>query len=112
MAPQLVEQPLPVDGALPRMVQDVVFSSETRSLGEIQDLALNGVRPMLGTLPGVPAPPPFGNQRTAGLELFGPDACADRACDPPLARSQRRRQRRRPTGDPSAALRVSVVNPP
>src|SRR5262245_2595263 len=43
----------------------LVFSSETRSVGEIQDLALFRVRPMFATLPGVSAPPPFGgNQRT------------------------------------------------
>ena len=43
----------------------LVFSSDTRSLGEIQDLALNRIRPMFGTLPGVSGRPPFGgNQRT------------------------------------------------
>jgi len=43
----------------------LVFSSPTRSVGEIQDLALNRVRPLFATLPGVSAPPPFGgNQRT------------------------------------------------
>ncbi len=43
----------------------LVFSSDTRSIGEIQDLALNRVRPMFASLPGVSAPPPFGgNQRT------------------------------------------------
>lgn len=43
----------------------LVFSSATRTLGEIQDLALNRVRPAFATLPGVSAPPPFGgNQRT------------------------------------------------
>src|SRR5712692_3837944 len=43
----------------------LVFSSKTRTLGEIQDLALNRVRPLFATLPGVSAPPPFGgNQRT------------------------------------------------
>ena len=43
----------------------LVFSSEGRSLGEIQNLALFQVRPMFATLPGVSAPPPFGgNQRT------------------------------------------------
>lgn len=68
------------------MVQDVVFSSETRSLGEIRDLALNRVRPLLGTPPEVSALPPFGgNQRHAGLEMLGPNGCADRACDPPPA---------------------------
>jgi multidrug efflux pump subunit AcrB len=48
----------------------LVFSSETRALGEIQDLALNRVRPMFGTLPGVSAPPPFGgNQRTVVVRV-------------------------------------------
>src|SRR5438270_219317 len=43
----------------------LVFKSKTRSIGEIQDLALNRVRPMFASLPGVSAPPPFGgNQRT------------------------------------------------
>src|SRR3954471_7293822 len=43
----------------------LVFSSQTRGLGEIQDLALNRVRPLFATLPGVSAPPPFGgNART------------------------------------------------
>ena len=43
----------------------LVFSSETRTIGEIQDLALNRIRPLFATLPGVSAPPPFGgNQRT------------------------------------------------
>src|SRR2546421_7900723 len=43
----------------------LVFSSQPRGLGEIQDLALNRVRPLFATLPGVSAPPPFGgNQRT------------------------------------------------
>jgi multidrug efflux pump subunit AcrB len=48
----------------------LVFSSNTRSLGEIQDLALNRIRPMFGTLPGVSAPPPFGgNQRTVVVRV-------------------------------------------
>ena len=48
----------------------LVFSSDTRALGEIQDLALNRVRPMFGTLPGVSAPPPFGgNQRTVVVRV-------------------------------------------
>ncbi|MBI3891018.1 MAG: efflux RND transporter permease subunit [Candidatus Wallbacteria bacterium] len=50
-------------GSVP--VGQFVFSSDTRSVGEIQDLALFRVRPMFATLPGVSAPPPFGgNQRT------------------------------------------------
>src|SRR5438477_5656744 len=43
----------------------LVFKSETKSIGEIQDKALFVVRPMFASLPGVSAPPPFGgNQRT------------------------------------------------
>jgi len=50
-------------GTLP--VGYLVFSSPTKTLGEIQDAALNRVRPVFATLPGVSSPPPFGgNQRT------------------------------------------------
>jgi len=35
----------------------LVFASETRSLGEIQDLALNRVRPQFATLDGLTSPP-------------------------------------------------------
>jgi multidrug efflux pump subunit AcrB len=38
----------------------LVFSSETRGVDEISDLALFRVRPMFSRLPGVSAPPPFG----------------------------------------------------
>jgi multidrug efflux pump subunit AcrB len=38
----------------------LAFSSATRSVGQIQDVALNTVRPLFATLPGVSAPPPFG----------------------------------------------------
>ena len=48
----------------------LVLSSETRSIGEIQDLALFRVRPMFAALPGVSAPPPFGgNQRTVVVTI-------------------------------------------
>ncbi len=48
----------------------LVFSSKTRSVGEIQDLALNRVRPVFATLPGVTSPPPFGgNQRTIVINV-------------------------------------------
>ena len=50
-------------GAVP--VGFLVFSSPTRSLGEIQDLVYSRVRPVVSTTPGVSTPPPFGgNQRT------------------------------------------------
>src|ERR1700682_2423415 len=40
----------------------LVFSTtnETRTVGQMQDAALNSVRPLFATLPGVSAPPPFG----------------------------------------------------
>src|ERR1700712_829369 len=44
-------------GSVP--VGHLVFSSDTRTVGEIQDAALNRVRPLFATLPGVSAPPPF-----------------------------------------------------
>jgi len=51
-------------------VGQLVFSSTTRTLGEMQDLALNRVRPLFATLPGVSAPPPFGgSQRTIVITL-------------------------------------------
>ena len=51
-------------------VGQLVFSSATHSQGEMQDFALNRVRPLFATLPGVSAPPPFGgNQRTIVVTL-------------------------------------------
>ncbi len=38
----------------------VVFTSKTRSVDELQDLALNRVRPLFATLPGVSSPATFG----------------------------------------------------
>ena len=55
-------------GTLP--VGYLVFSSETRSLGEIQDFALNRVRPQFATLAGLTSPPPFGgSQRTIVIRV-------------------------------------------
>ena len=64
-------------GTLP--VGYLVFASPSRTLGEIQDLALNRVRPVFATLPGVSSPPPFGgNQRTVVVNV---DAAKLRAYD-------------------------------
>jgi len=55
-------------GTLP--VGYLVFSSPSRTLSEIQDLALNRVRPVFATLEGVSSPPPFGgNQRTIVINV-------------------------------------------
>jgi len=50
-------------GSVP--VGNLVFSSKTKTVAELQDAALFKVRPLFATLPGVSAPPPFGSsQRT------------------------------------------------
>ncbi len=55
-------------GSVP--VGQLIFSSPNRSVGEMQDIALNRVRPVFAVLEGVSAPPPFGgNQRTIVVRL-------------------------------------------
>src|SRR2546422_5657278 len=55
-------------GSVP--VGQLIFSSPSRSPAEMQNIALNDVRPLFATLPGVSAPPPFGgNQRTIVIRL-------------------------------------------
>ena len=50
-------------GSLP--VGQLVISSPTKTIDQLQDLAFVRVRPELGTIPGASAPPPFGgNART------------------------------------------------
>src|SRR5436309_7346810 len=51
----------------------LVLSSETRSIGEIQDQALFKVRPMFSALPGVSAPPPFGGSARTIVVNVDPD---------------------------------------
>src|SRR5213596_3152255 len=51
----------------------LVFSSTTKSVAEIQDLALNRVRPLFATLPGVSAPPPFGGSARSIVVNVKPD---------------------------------------
>jgi multidrug efflux pump subunit AcrB len=48
----------------------LLFTSNSHTQGELQNIALNQVRPLFATLPGVSAPPPFGgNQRTIVVTL-------------------------------------------
>src|SRR5256884_1942262 len=54
-------------------VGQLVFNSTTRTLGEMQDLALNRVRPLSATLPGVSAPPPFGGSQRTIVVTLNPD---------------------------------------
>src|SRR5438445_10065025 len=58
-------------GSVP--VGQLVFSSETRSVTEMQDAALNLVRPLFATLPGVSAPPPFGGSARSIVINVKPD---------------------------------------
>src|SRR3569623_2070792 len=58
-------------GSVP--VGNLVFSSTTRSVGEMQDAALNMVRPLFATLPGVSAPPPFGGSARTILINASPE---------------------------------------
>src|SRR5881394_1516051 len=58
-------------GSVP--VGNLVFSSETRSVGEMQVAALNLVRPLFATLPGVSAPPPFGGSARSIVVNVKPD---------------------------------------
>ena len=51
----------------------LVFSSRSRSLGEIQDLALNRVRPQFATLDGLTSPPPFGGSQRTVVVRVDPD---------------------------------------
>ncbi len=58
-------------GSVP--VGNLVFTSTTRSVGEMQDAALNMVRPLFATLPGVSAPPPFGGSARTILINASPE---------------------------------------
>ncbi len=53
----------------------LVFSTtnENRTVGQMQDAALNMVRPLFATLPGVSAPPPFGGSARTILVNVKPD---------------------------------------
>lgn len=58
-------------GSVP--VGQLVFSSATKSAGELQDIALNRVRPLFATLEGVSAPPPFGGNQKSILVRVQPE---------------------------------------
>ena len=58
-------------GSVP--VGNLVFSSDSRSVAEMQDAALNLVRPLFATLPGVSAPPPFGGSARTIVVNLKPD---------------------------------------
>jgi multidrug efflux pump subunit AcrB len=51
----------------------LAFTSPSRPLGELQDLALTRVRPMFASLPGVSSPPPFGASLRTILVNLNPE---------------------------------------
>ena len=51
----------------------LVLSSETKTIGEIQDQALFKVRPMFAAIEGVSAPPPFGGSQRTVVVRTDPD---------------------------------------
>ena len=54
-------------------VGELVFSSKTRPLKDIFDLALTRVRPLFATVPGLSAPPPFGSNARSVLINVSPE---------------------------------------
>jgi multidrug efflux pump subunit AcrB len=54
-------------------VGQLVFSSNKSTQGELQNIALNQVRPLFATLEGVSAPPPFGGNQRSIVVTLSPD---------------------------------------
>jgi multidrug efflux pump subunit AcrB len=54
-------------------VGQLVFSSNNYTQGELQNMALNQVRPLFATLEGVSAPPPFGGNQRSIVVTLNPD---------------------------------------
>src|SRR6201991_83145 len=54
-------------------VGELVFSSKTRPLKDIFDLAITRVRPLFATVPGLSAPPPFGSNARSVLINVDPE---------------------------------------
>src|SRR5437870_2414160 len=62
----------------------LTFSTEnpSRTVGQMQDAALNLVRPLFATLPGVSAPPPFGGSARSIVVNVKPDRMRAYAMSP------------------------------
>ena len=54
-------------------VGELVFSSKTRPLKDIFDLAITRIRPLFATVPGLSAPPPFGSNARSVLINVSPE---------------------------------------
>src|SRR6201994_193491 len=54
-------------------VGELVFSSKTRPLKDIFDLAITRIRPLFASVPGLTAPPPFGSNARSVLINVNPE---------------------------------------
>src|SRR5215813_13538376 len=54
-------------------VGQLIFTSPNRTQGDLQNIALNQVRPLFATLEGVSAPPPFGGSQRTIVVTLNPD---------------------------------------
>ncbi len=54
-------------------VGQLVFESDTRSIGEIQNLVITRIRPMFVSIPGITAPAPFGGNARSIVVKVNPD---------------------------------------
>lgn len=62
----------------------LVLSSETKTIGQIQDQALFKVRPMFANIPGVSSPPPFGETNAPSSSAFFPNDYAPTSFHPKM----------------------------
>ena len=85
----------------------LVFSSESRGVDEIADLALFRVRPMFSRLEGVSAPPPFGGSARSLVVRVNPDKLrAYRMSPDDVVRAIARTN----TISPSGSVRIADMN--
>ncbi|HEU0227405.1 MAG TPA: efflux RND transporter permease subunit [Arachidicoccus soli] len=63
-------------------VGQLVFSSKTRSLKDIYDLAETRIRPLFATVPGLSAPPPFGSNSRTIVVNVNPEKLRDYSISP------------------------------
>ncbi len=69
-------------GSVPVGYLTFATDNPERTLGQMQDEALNKVRPMFATLPGVSAPPPFGGSARTIVVNVDPDRLRARGLTP------------------------------
>jgi multidrug efflux pump subunit AcrB len=95
-------------GSIP--VGQLVFASATRSEAEVQDAALNRVRPLLATLPGVSAPPPSGGKVRTIVVYLDPERMRSRHLSPDdIAAAIGRSDAMLPAGNTRIGERTTMV---